>query len=279
MKAVKQQQQQQSTGGARTPDFPVDYSRSTSDVYQDTVKYFINRDRNLDILALLLTSRNDQSDADLPSWVPDWRVPASEVPISRHWDFISMKFAAGGLYGKAEPQREGERGVLRCKGFIVDGIDEALEYTTDVHELLSLMSLGGQRRFSLSGSDFDASKDRTRCFGTLLSHIPICLAPAGAKAGDQIAVFFGGKHPFVIRRRADTKTAEGAGTGSNREAQRRSVGVIQGEVNMGDGAGLTNVGEHLVYEMVGPCILPGAMFGEYLQGRDIDMPVTEFLLV
>ncbi len=32
---------------------PVDYSKSVSEVYQDVVKYFVNRDRNLDILAIL----------------------------------------------------------------------------------------------------------------------------------------------------------------------------------------------------------------------------------
>lgn len=50
--------------------FPIDYSKTTSQVYQDVVKYLINTDRNLDILQMF-EDRRDRAN-DLPSWVPDW---------------------------------------------------------------------------------------------------------------------------------------------------------------------------------------------------------------
>ncbi|KAH8587390.1 hypothetical protein B0O99DRAFT_694558 [Bisporella sp. PMI_857] len=54
----------------QSPHFVVDYSHSVSEAYQHVVKYFINRDRNLDILCVLATHRGPTS-SDLPSWVPD----------------------------------------------------------------------------------------------------------------------------------------------------------------------------------------------------------------
>jgi hypothetical protein len=60
----------------RRPDiqrakFPISYTKSVSDVYQDVVKYLINLDRNLDVLQIFESRRNRAK--DLPSWVTDWR--------------------------------------------------------------------------------------------------------------------------------------------------------------------------------------------------------------
>lgn len=44
---------------------------------------------------------------------------------------------------------------------------------------------------------FDPSAHNTRCFRT--EHGRVCLAPAGARPGDDIAVLLGGKHLFVLR--------------------------------------------------------------------------------
>jgi len=222
------------------PRFPLDYSKPLTVVYQDTVKYFINRDRNLDILVLLLTTRNARSDVELPSWALDWRIPAVEIPITRHWDFITTKFAASGLHSKAELQDHNDKGILRCKGFPVDRIAAPLDFTTSVSGMLSLLYREDPETVprTSDGADpaavtdqatrlertnfaqrFDPSEHNTRCFRT--EHGRVCLAPAGARLGDDIAVLLGGKHLFVLR----------------------------------------NAGRSGVYKTQGPCVLPVAMFG------------------
>jgi Heterokaryon incompatibility protein (HET) len=52
-------------------EFPISYTKSVSEVYQDVVKYLINFDRNLDALQIFESRRNRAK--DLPSWVTDWR--------------------------------------------------------------------------------------------------------------------------------------------------------------------------------------------------------------
>ena len=124
----------------RTLTFPVDYTKSVSEVYQDVVKYFVNRDRNLDILSILLTHRNSSSDNDLPSWVPDWRVPVSEIPITAHWDFISLKVAAGGFRVDVLHQSHEDKGILRTQGYIIRTILQVENYSAHVHDVLCTLS-------------------------------------------------------------------------------------------------------------------------------------------
>ena len=52
-------------------EFPISYTKSVSEVYQDVVKHLINLDRNLDVLQVFEDRRNRAK--DLPSWVTDWR--------------------------------------------------------------------------------------------------------------------------------------------------------------------------------------------------------------
>ena len=261
--------------------FPVDYSKSVSEVYQDTVKYFINRDANLDILSLLLTCRNAHSDTDLPSWVPDWRVPASEIPITQHWDFLSLKFAASGLRSKAEHQRHDETGILRAKGFFFDQIKTQTPYTANVYDMLSLVpEFNGhdsapqdddEGQTGLYVRDFDASKDKTWCVET--SHGMPCLAPATALVGDHIAVLFGGKHMFVVRLReviraevgndSRSKAADGkagGGLADGVEGQSRGVEAARSSVDPPGDEGENS--DKFVCELIGPCIHPSAMFGK-----------------
>lgn len=236
------EEERRGDGGGGVPSFPVDYAKSVSEVYQDTVKYFVNRDRNLDILTLLLTARNARSFHDLPSWAPDWRVPASEVSVTQHWDSTPTKFAASGLHSQAEPQDHGETGVLRCKGYAIDRIGTRLDCTADVCDMLDTgdddpapgneearaIGEGQSQPPALAVREFDPSTDRTQCFET--AEGLVCLAPAEARPGDEIAVLLGGKPAFVVRPRFRvTRTADHA--------------------------------PPFYYQMVGPCVLPEAMFG------------------
>jgi hypothetical protein len=52
-------------------EFPISYTKSVSEVYQDVVKYLINLDRNLDVLQIFESRCNRAK--DLPLWVTDWR--------------------------------------------------------------------------------------------------------------------------------------------------------------------------------------------------------------
>lgn len=244
---------------SRSPLFPVDYTKSVSEVYQDAVKYLINRDRNLDILALLLTCRNAQSATDLPSWVPDWRVPASEVPITQNFDFLSMKFAAGGLGTKAEPQRHDEPGLLRARGYFLDRITEGMPYTATAFDMVSSVpGLFGQDSApepELFVRPFDAAKDKTRCFRT--ERGGVCLAPAVTRVGDLMAILFGAKHLLVVRSRSVVQEVEND-IGSHRASR--------------DG------GEGYVCELIGPCIHPKAMFGELIKACQEDQAVAQDLV-
>lgn len=245
---------------SRTAAFPVDYTRSVSEVYQDVVKYLVNKDRNLDILSILLTHRNASSDEDLPSWVPDWRVPISEIPITAHWDFISVKVAAGGFGVEALPQNHEEKGILRVQGYTFDTIHQLDDYSAPVHNVLCTLpefedpegdevSQHGQRGERVMYVDaFDPQKHKSRCCVTDGGHN--CLAPADARERDYIAIFLGGKHPFVIRPISPENLPQnGADT------------AIQAKV-------------------VGPCIVPYVMFGRLVKvAREKNIAPTEYILV
>ncbi|KAF3033146.1 hypothetical protein E8E12_002975 [Didymella heteroderae] len=108
----------------KRPAMRVDYSASVSEVYQYTAKYLINRDENLDILCILPTHRNADSD-DLPSWIPDWRVPLSSRPLYDGWDYISYKWGASG-FTTTISQDQDDIGQLRVTGFEIARIQQLL---------------------------------------------------------------------------------------------------------------------------------------------------------
>jgi len=241
-----------------TPSFPVEYSKSVSEVYQDVVKYFINRDRNLDILSILLTHRNAVSDAELPSWVPDWHVPVSEIPLITQWDFISMKLAAGGFKVKALAQSFDEKGILQARGYIFDALHEIENYSATVHNVLSTLAefdddkdgevnrarQRGER--AMYAEEFDPQKHRTRTGSTVSGKT--CLVPAVARNGDCIAILLGSKLAFVLRPTDPNFDLEKAGT------------TIEATI-------------------VGPCIVPEVMFGMLVKAaKEQNIPPTHFRL-
>jgi len=248
------------TPNTRTPAFPVDYHKSVSEVYQDVVKFFVNRDRNLDILSILLTHRNSVSDRDLPSWVPDWRVPISEIPLTAHWDFISIKVAAGGFRVETLPQSFDEKGILRVQGYVFDAIRQLDDRSANVHDVLCTLAefdddedgLVNQARkrgeVAMFSKPFDPQKHRARCCRTVKGDV--CLASVNARPRDYIALFLGAKHLFVIR----PIEPETLGSESSNTSIRATV--------------------------VGPCIVPHAMFGRLVKvAREENIAPTEFTLL
>jgi hypothetical protein len=51
----------------------IDYSKTTSEVFQDLTKYIIMRDHHLEILAAHMPPKTEDNDLGLPSWCCDWR--------------------------------------------------------------------------------------------------------------------------------------------------------------------------------------------------------------
>ncbi|KAK5700736.1 hypothetical protein LTR97_005253 [Elasticomyces elasticus] len=122
---------------ANIPSLPVDYSRPLSVVYQDLTKYFVNRDRNLNVLALLDSERTPRSpDLHLPSWTPNWgnlaRYNTSSLLFPRLWrrkDEGTLPFSW---------QDPDDIGVLRLEGIEIgkickQWIEEDRSLTTKVH--------------------------------------------------------------------------------------------------------------------------------------------------
>jgi hypothetical protein len=231
----------------RHPDgtsmFPVDYTKSVSEVYQDAAKYFINRDRNLDIMSVLLSLRNRNS-TELPSWIPDWRVPATEIPLNQNWDIFSWKMAAGGYKLQAPMQSYAEVGILRVQGYFVTRIRQCDDVTTSLYDLLQPVIEAQAGKEPQEGSEqeeavlhvktFDPSTHTTRCCTT--EGGGVCLTPTSAQPGDIVAILIGGKTLFLLRLvEEDDSTSP--------EVRARVVGpCIQPRLMFG--AGITYAREH-----------------------------------
>lgn len=55
----------------KTQNFPINYEKTVSEVYQDVIRFLIDTDQNLDCLTLFEDRRG--LSPDLPSWATDWR--------------------------------------------------------------------------------------------------------------------------------------------------------------------------------------------------------------
>jgi hypothetical protein len=165
----------------------IDYSKSVTEVYQYLAKYIINRDRNLDILCILLTHR-DPGSVDLPTWVPDWRVSTSHTPLLSCWDFFASKFAASG-FTKAEIQDQANLGKITVKGLIIDQVGQLLDFTTNIPR-------GADVPFTQM-VPFDKRAHLRRLSQT--TAMQTCLVPRSAKSDDLLLILYGSKLPMVLR--------------------------------------------------------------------------------
>lgn len=91
-------------------EFPISYSKSVSEVYQDVIKHLINLDRNLDVLQIFEDRRNRAK--DLPSWVTDWRQKTKRSVIQCAPDDESQRKCIG----QAPIQDLNDLGKLRLTG-------------------------------------------------------------------------------------------------------------------------------------------------------------------
>ena len=99
------------TNGTTPKDFPVDYERSISMVYQDVVKYLINVERNLDSLCTFQDRRRHNS--DVPSWALDWRDDSARTFIESSQDLAELEQ----VLGQPPLQDLNEFSVLHVSGF------------------------------------------------------------------------------------------------------------------------------------------------------------------
>jgi hypothetical protein len=94
----------------KTQNFPINYDKSVSEVYQDVVRFLIDTDRNLDCLTVFEDRRGLPS--DLPSWAIDWRRDVVRSFIGVDADTIEDR----AKYGLAVKQVDLQPGQLRVEG-------------------------------------------------------------------------------------------------------------------------------------------------------------------
>lgn len=165
----------------------IDYAAPVTEVYQYVAKYLINRDKNLDILCILSTHR-DTNSSDLPTWVPDWRVPASTIPIREHWDYYVHKKAAAG-FTTTIPQDQERLDYLSVQGFELCNIQELMPFGVETLPHIPDVPAGTM-------ADFDPTQHHRRIATTDREPATV---PSSAIVGDKIWILFGCKMPIVLR--------------------------------------------------------------------------------
>jgi hypothetical protein len=180
--------------------FVIDYNMSVSEVYQNLVKYFINRDLNLDIILFAAGIRNEAS-SGLPSWTPDWRTSDMSLPPG-----YDMRFDAGS-YTRALKQEYTEHGKLQIQGYNVDTVNELLPFTADAWNFLHektediILSHGSMENKTMLGGqsvhDYREGAHRYRCCLTTTGRVS--LVPKATQIGDHMYVSLGAKMPLVLR--------------------------------------------------------------------------------
>lgn len=230
----------------------VDYSKSLSEVYQYVTKFFINRDRNLDILCILLTHR-DSNSHDLPSWTPDWRASTKEARLKECWEYFNSKFGAAG-FTKTSKQDQDNIGRLVVEGFTIDVVESLVNYTSHVpigpgHQLAQLIGFDKKRHLRRLG--------RTRS-GVL------CLVPRDTRVGDRIYVLHGGKLLFVLRAfllRVDSKASREEGKAKDISKDKPTI-TQAGLEMLASKPKIQKDGDYeKVCKVIGPCWMPGVMYG------------------
>ena len=212
----------------------IDYAASVSEVYQYVVKYIINRDRNLDTLCILLTYRAEIS-SDLPTWVPDWRVPTSTYPLKVKWEYFARKYGASG-FTEAVRQDQKCLGRLRDLGHHLDTIDGVAYTQTFEPDHLPDNYIISVRSF-VPGKDVNVVATTKKCPDFILP-------PKGSRQGDDIFIIKGAKMPIVLRLH-------------NSEFRKPDADGCDGSE----------------WEVVGPCWFLNFMWGKAMTHFEIEIPL------
>ncbi|MCJ1455070.1 hypothetical protein MMC28_005424 [Mycoblastus sanguinarius] len=213
--------------------FEVDYSKTFSEVFQYTAKYFINRDRTLDILCIKASHPdskqcNGDTIPDIPTWTPDWRATGPKLLNNGQDEYLQIPFAASGQ-SEAHPQTQNELGRLEVHGWVIDEIDFLIDVTSDTFHMAEIGAFSGLEAYQDHISNFDPRRHTRRCCRTMQGRN--VLAPANAEGGDFVFLLLGCRLPIMLRVRD---------------------GVPFAAVVLED--------EEL--ELVGSCFVPDVMYGE-----------------
>ncbi|KAF5654484.1 heterokaryon incompatibility protein [Fusarium sp. NRRL 25303] len=94
----------------------IDYTRTTSRVYADSVKEIIETSSSLEVLSYVsLADRTDSR--DLPSWVPNWEMHKTPVLADRPISYDQQR-AMGTTVARVSFQQGSEKEILLCSGII-----------------------------------------------------------------------------------------------------------------------------------------------------------------
>jgi hypothetical protein len=189
-------------------EFPVSYTKSVSEVYEDVVKHLVNVDRNLD--ALQVFEDRCQRAKDLPSWVTDWRQNIRRSIVECAPDNKSER----DRIGQALIQDRNEVGKLRLKAVQVGGpliginsfeqpwkapiFPEPERMDSNYEEVIS-SNCFVWGTFPLDGSSLVGGMVDVLDWGEL--HGYHILVPRAAKLGDILVAALGSSALFLLRPR------------------------------------------------------------------------------
>lgn len=179
----------------RKARFPIDYSKTVSEVYQDVVKFLIGLDENLDVLTIFEARENISS--DWPSWAPDWREGKErsfiDTPPNRMFDQQ--------MYGLPTKQRLAERHLV-LQGHqlgricLLDAKTPVSRHTPVSWPLASHMD-ENYRLIILNGRTFVRGEYWTEnSDGGSSTKV---LLPRAAQLDDLVVWLQGGRTPFLLR--------------------------------------------------------------------------------
>ena len=204
---------------------PIDYSKTTAEVYELVTKTLIKQSQTLDCLYCEYNdSLNDHLDyrnariPGLPSWTPDWRRVVDRSRVGeRQW----LQFGSSAMWH--QKQQLDQKATLKMEGYILgqvvailtlldkgqDSLQSSQFALAGVHHTQQIGELleGGDHSLSPSDSQdgSDPGSSPIEMNGSRVKLSPkysVWRSTPTARTGDLLVQVFGGTAPSVLRRRS-----------------------------------------------------------------------------